>query len=123
MPFELGWFPFPAVEGGAGAPTDGFGGGNGFVVGKDAPPETVDFLGFLTNVENQRTWATAGSGIPANIEATAAIAEAPAADGPVMQDVLDALNGATFHAAVPRPVLHGRDRRRDQRPDGAAVRR
>ena len=25
-------------------PTDGFGGGNGFAVGKDAPPETVDFL-------------------------------------------------------------------------------
>jgi raffinose/stachyose/melibiose transport system substrate-binding protein len=97
LPFEVGWFPFPEVEGGAGLPTDGFGGVDGFVVGADAPPETVDFLGFLTNAENQRTWATAGSGIPANIEATAAIAEAPAADGPVMQTVLDALNGATFH--------------------------
>jgi raffinose/stachyose/melibiose transport system substrate-binding protein len=97
LPFEVGWFPFPEVEGGAGLPTDGFGGVDGFVVGADAPPETVDFLGYLTNVENQRTWATAGSGIPANIEATAAIAEAPAADGPVMQQVLDALNEATFH--------------------------
>jgi raffinose/stachyose/melibiose transport system substrate-binding protein len=97
LPFRVGWFPFPEVEGGAGLPTDGFGGVDGFIVGKDAPPETVEFLGFLTDVENQRTWATAGTGIPANIEATAAIAEAPAADGPVMQDVLDALNGATFH--------------------------
>jgi ABC-type glycerol-3-phosphate transport system substrate-binding protein len=97
LPFEIGWFPFPEVEGGAGLPTDGFGGVDGFVVGVDAPPETVDFLGFLTNAENQGTWATAGSGIPANVEATAAIAEAPAADGPVMQTVLDALNGATFH--------------------------
>ena len=95
LPFGIGWFPFPAVEGGAGAPTDAFGGGDGFIVGKDAPPETVDFLGFLTNVENQRTWGTA-SGIPANIEATAVITETPAADGPVMQTVLDELTSATF---------------------------
>ena len=95
LPFEIGWFPFPEVEGGAGAPTDAFGGGDGFIVGKDAPPETVDFLGFLTNVENQRTWGTV-SGIPANIEATAVITETPAADGPVMQTVLDSLTGATF---------------------------
>ena len=36
---DLGWFAFPAVTGGAGAPTDGVGGGNGIAVGKDAPPE------------------------------------------------------------------------------------
>ena len=95
LPFEIGWFPFPEVEGGAGTPTDAFGGGDGFIVGKDAPPETVDFLGFLTNVENQRTWGTV-SGIPANVEATAVITETPAADGPVMQTVLDSLTGATF---------------------------
>ena len=95
LPFEIGWFPFPAVEGGAGAPTDAFGGGDGYIVGKDAPPEAVDFLGFLTNVENQRTWGTV-SGIPANIEATAVITETPAADGPVMQTVLDELTNSTF---------------------------
>ncbi len=48
---ELGWFPFPAVEGGAGAATDAFGGGNGFAVGKDAPPEAVDFLAYLSSVD------------------------------------------------------------------------
>ena len=31
-------------------PTDGLGGGNGFAVGKDAPPETVDFLKFLVSL-------------------------------------------------------------------------
>lgn len=97
LPFRIGWFPFPEVEGGAGLPTDGFGGADGFVVGADAPPETVDFLKFLVNTENQRTWALSGSGIPANLEATEALTEAPAADGPVMQTVLDALNAATFH--------------------------
>ena len=40
----LGWFPFPAVDGGAGDAVRRLGGGNGFAVGKDAPPETVDFL-------------------------------------------------------------------------------
>lgn len=48
---DLGWFIFPGVEGGAGAPTDAFGGGNGFAVGKDAPPETLEFLEYLSSVE------------------------------------------------------------------------
>ncbi len=49
----LGWFPFPALEGGAGAPTDTLGGGDGFVLGVNAPDETIDFLRYLTTVENQ----------------------------------------------------------------------
>jgi len=49
---KLGWFPFPSVEGGAGAATDGVGGGNGIAVGKDAPPEAIDFLKFFSSVEN-----------------------------------------------------------------------
>jgi raffinose/stachyose/melibiose transport system substrate-binding protein len=44
----LGWFPFPAVEGGAGLPTDVFGGGNNFIVGRDAPPEAVEFAKWIT---------------------------------------------------------------------------
>ena len=36
---DLGWFPFPTVDGGAGAATEQFGGGDGFAFGKDAPPE------------------------------------------------------------------------------------
>jgi ABC-type sugar transport system, periplasmic component len=49
---DLGWFPFPAVTGGAGAATDGVGGGNGIAVGKNAPPEAIDFLKFFSSVEN-----------------------------------------------------------------------
>ena len=44
---KLGWFAFPAVTGGAGAATDGVGGGNGIAVSKNAPPEAVDFLKFF----------------------------------------------------------------------------
>jgi raffinose/stachyose/melibiose transport system substrate-binding protein len=51
---DLGWFPFPAVEGGLGDPTDVMGGGGGFVVGKNAPDETIEFLRFLTSVDAQK---------------------------------------------------------------------
>lgn len=49
---KLGWFAFPTVSGGAGAPTDGVGGGNGIAVGANAPPEAIDFLKFFMSKEN-----------------------------------------------------------------------
>jgi raffinose/stachyose/melibiose transport system substrate-binding protein len=61
---KLGFFPFPAVEGGAGGAADAMGGVNGICVGKNAPPEAVDFLRFLTNVENQKTLTEMGIIIP-----------------------------------------------------------
>ncbi|HET7829989.1 MAG TPA: extracellular solute-binding protein [Candidatus Limnocylindrales bacterium] len=59
----LGWFPFPGVDGGAGDPNDGLGGGNGFAVGKDAPPETVDFLHYLVSLDAANRWGALNSGI------------------------------------------------------------
>jgi raffinose/stachyose/melibiose transport system substrate-binding protein len=44
---DLGWFRFPAVEGGGGTIADLHGGGDGFAVGIDAPDATIDFLRFL----------------------------------------------------------------------------
>jgi len=44
---DLGWFPFPAVSGGAGKKSDVLGGGNGYVIGKDAPDAALDFLSFF----------------------------------------------------------------------------
>jgi raffinose/stachyose/melibiose transport system substrate-binding protein len=61
---DLGWFPFPAVEGGAGAGTDALGGGNGFALGKNAPPEAVDFVKYLTRAESQMQCAQAGFCVP-----------------------------------------------------------
>ncbi|MBO0778238.1 MAG: extracellular solute-binding protein [Ktedonobacteraceae bacterium] len=61
---ELGFFPFPTVEGGAGNPNDVMGGGNGFAIGKNAPPETVDFLKFLTNAQNQQNMTKDGIVLP-----------------------------------------------------------
>ncbi|GAA1763503.1 extracellular solute-binding protein [Luedemannella helvata] len=69
---KVGFFTFPAVDGGKGSATDAFGGGNGFCIGKNAPPATVDFLKFLLNTENQRTAAGNGT-LPTNKSASDAI--------------------------------------------------
>ncbi|WP_213450171.1 extracellular solute-binding protein [Rhizomonospora bruguierae] len=61
---KIGFFPFPAVEGGAGKITDVFGGGNGFAVGATAPAQTVDFLKFLLEADSQRKCAATNSIIP-----------------------------------------------------------
>ncbi|HER25415.1 MAG TPA: extracellular solute-binding protein [Candidatus Atribacteria bacterium] len=61
---KTGWFKFPMVEGGAGHPNDALGGGNGFVVGKNAPEEAVDFLKFISSVESQITQAEVGLSVP-----------------------------------------------------------
>lgn len=61
---KIAFFPFPTVEGGAGKITDAFGGGNGFAIGATAPPQTVDFLKFLLDVQSQRKAAATNSIIP-----------------------------------------------------------
>jgi raffinose/stachyose/melibiose transport system substrate-binding protein len=61
---KLGFFTFPAVDGGKGQPTDVFGGGNGFAVGKDAPDATFDFMKSLMTVETQRLLAETGAIVP-----------------------------------------------------------
>lgn len=46
---DLGFFPFPAVEGGKGAITEVFGGGGGHALRSGAPQEAVDFLKFFAS--------------------------------------------------------------------------
>ena len=87
---DLGWFPFPTVAGGAGAPTDGVGGGNGIAVGKNAPPEALDFLKFFNSVEN----ATKGN--TSNIGLSPVIGTESAVTDPNLQAVLAGRGKATF---------------------------
>jgi raffinose/stachyose/melibiose transport system substrate-binding protein len=87
---DLGFFPFPSVEGGAGQLTDVLGGGNGFAVGKNAPAETVDFLRFVTNVDNQKALATTGAALPPVKGAETAITD------PLLKQVHDTVGTATY---------------------------
>lgn len=61
---KIGFFRFPAVEGGDGKVTDAFGGGNGLAIGHDAPPETLEFVKFLLSVDIQRKGAATNAIIP-----------------------------------------------------------
>jgi raffinose/stachyose/melibiose transport system substrate-binding protein len=61
---KLGTAAFPSIAGGKGKLTDVIGGGNGMAVGKNAPPEAVDFLRFLTNKENNAAYASIAGIIP-----------------------------------------------------------
>ncbi len=86
----LGWFPFPTIEGGLGNADDVLGGGDGFAVGINAPDETIDFLRFLTNAQNQRV----GSEIW--LVPVVAGTEDVFEDNPVMSRIIEARNSATY---------------------------
>jgi raffinose/stachyose/melibiose transport system substrate-binding protein len=61
---SLGWFPFPALEGGTGDPSDALGGIDGWLVGRNAPPEAVEFLQFVSSVESETAQAEQGIAFP-----------------------------------------------------------
>jgi raffinose/stachyose/melibiose transport system substrate-binding protein len=88
---DLGWFPFPAIEGGAGDPSDVFGGGDGISVGANAPDEAVEFLKFLTSTENQRRGAEQNVLLP-----VVKGLEDLYADDPVYSAIIEARNNAAY---------------------------
>ncbi|GAA1431532.1 extracellular solute-binding protein [Streptomyces thermospinosisporus] len=51
---DLGFFPFPAVEGGKGSITEVFGGGGGHALRRGAPQAAVDFLKFFASETTDR---------------------------------------------------------------------
>ncbi len=89
---NLGWFAFPAVDGGAGAATDGLGGGNGFAIGANAPmPQTADFLHYLVSPEQATRWGASNSGIlPTTVGTETSVTD------PQLKDVLAARAKANF---------------------------
>jgi raffinose/stachyose/melibiose transport system substrate-binding protein len=88
---NLGWFPFPEVEGGAGLPTDVFGGADGYAVGRDAPPEAIDFLRFLSSEEVAERFAALNTGILPPTEAAV-----DAVTDPNLTTLLEKRGEATF---------------------------
>jgi raffinose/stachyose/melibiose transport system substrate-binding protein len=86
---KLGFFPFPAVDGGNGKITDAFGGGGGYAVGKDAPPEAVEFLKFIAQPENARVEAKTAGVLPVVKAAQDAVTD------PSLKLVAEALSRST----------------------------
>ena len=87
---DLGWFPFPTVDGGAGAATEQFGGGDGFAIGKDAPPEAVDFVKFLVTSDVANKAGASGGILPVKKGTESSVTD------PNMKSVLDARAQADF---------------------------
>jgi raffinose/stachyose/melibiose transport system substrate-binding protein len=87
---DLGWFPFPQVEGGAGQEGEQFGGGDGFAIGKDAPPEAVDFVKFLVSPEIADKGGASGTILPVAKGTESSVTD------PNMKSVLDARGQASF---------------------------
>jgi len=89
---NLGWFPFPTVEGGAGDPSDVMGGGDGIAIGKNAPKEAIDFLRFLTSVDVQKSMVTAGIAVPPTVKGAEA-----ALDDPLLKEVQQHAASAKYY--------------------------
>lgn len=73
---DLGWFPFPAVPGGQGAPTAMMGGSDGYSCSAKAPqPACADFLNFMGSKQWSEGYATAYTTIPANKDASSVVTD------------------------------------------------
>jgi multiple sugar transport system substrate-binding protein/raffinose/stachyose/melibiose transport system substrate-binding protein len=88
---DLGWFPFPAVEGGDGDPTAMMGGVDGYACSADAPAEEcAAFLNFFMSQERQEAYAEAFVTLPASQDAQGVVTD------PALLDVLAAYNDAAY---------------------------
>ncbi|MDZ4766144.1 MAG: extracellular solute-binding protein [Chloroflexota bacterium] len=89
---NLGWFPFPAVEGGMGGATDLLGGGDGLAFGVNAPDEAIDFAKFLTSADVQRRIVALETGwLPTAVGANDAVTD------PLLGEILAARDAAGYY--------------------------
>lgn len=72
---DLGWFPMPTIEGGAGDPTALMGGSDGFACAKSAPAACVDWLNFFAKKEHQEGYGKALHTLPANKDAQSVVTD------------------------------------------------
>jgi len=87
----LGWFPFPAVEGGAGDPSATLGGGDGFSCTQEHAEQCADFLEFLSGDDIQTKLVESQVvAIPVKAAASSAIAD------PVIKSVYDFNSEAAY---------------------------
>ena len=88
---NIGRFAFPAVTGGKGLVTDDFGGINGWVITKAAPPETIDFMKYFTNLDNARLLVKKTGILPTTKGA------ADAVEDPTLRAAAEQMAAETWH--------------------------
>ena len=87
---NLGWFPFPAIDGGKGEAGAMMGGLDGFSCSKAAPPQCSTFLNFAMQKKYQEGYAKAFQTLPASKDAQSVVTE------PALVDVLASYNKAPY---------------------------
>jgi len=87
---DLGWFPFPEIEGGEGLPGSMMGGVDGFSCSVDAPAACGDFLNYLGTSEVQTAYYKAFNAPPVNTVAQEAVTE------PYLKTILETYNAAPY---------------------------
>lgn len=88
---DLGWFPFPAIDGGNGGEGAMMGGVDGFTCSADAPKkECTAFLNFFMQKEHQEGYAEAFQTLPANQDAQEVVTD------PALQSILQSYNDAPY---------------------------
>lgn len=79
---QTGWFPFPAVDSGAGDPAAALGGGDAWAVAEGAPDTAVDLVKYLLSDDVQTGFAENDMGLPTIPAATDAVSD------PVLGDLI-----------------------------------
>jgi raffinose/stachyose/melibiose transport system substrate-binding protein len=104
---QTGWFPFPAVEDGAGDPAAQLGGGDAWAVAESAPDEAVEFVKYMLSDEVQTGFAENDMGLPTNPAANGAVSDPALADllevrddAPYVQLYFDTAFGASIGGAM-----------------------
>ncbi len=87
---KTGWFPFPAVDGGAGDPAAQLGGGDAWAVSEEAPDEAVEFVKYLLSDEVQTGFAENDMGLPTNPAATGSVSD------PALAELLEVRDAAPY---------------------------
>jgi raffinose/stachyose/melibiose transport system substrate-binding protein len=87
---DLGWFPFPEINGGKGEPGAIMGSVGGDSCSVKAPKECAEFLNYATTKKVQERYYKAFNAIPVNKEAQAVITES------YLKDSMDAFNKAPY---------------------------
>ena len=88
---KIGWFDFPVVPGGKGAPTDTLGGITGWLITKGSPKEATDFLKFFISKDVQTRLAAGNFLVPVVTGAEAGI------NNGFMKRIADNLAKSNYH--------------------------
>ena len=87
---DLGWFPFPSIDGGKGDPAAMMGGVDGYSCSAKAPKECAQFLNFAMQKKYQEGYAKAFQTLPASKDAQGVVTEG------ALVDILKAYNNAPY---------------------------